>query len=75
MATRYYSAEISKADDFQIPYTGKTGEVVYDAKTRSGPWATMKQESWEKHGSGRLGTGHGQKYVRNEQGQFIKVEG
>jgi len=49
--------------------------VMYDAKTKRGPWATMSQRGWEAHGCGRLGTGFGQKYLRNEQGEFYLSEG
>lgn len=77
---RYISAEKMDRDDFQIPFTKKEGEVVYDAATegrggRAGPWATMTQESFELHGLGRLGLGLGQKYVRNAAGELHKVEG
>lgn len=72
---RYLSAEKRELDDFEDRLTGKAGEPVYDAKTKYGPWATMTQKSFEKHGVGRLGTGWGQKYQRNEAGQLVKVEG
>lgn len=73
--SRYYSAERMRADDFNVPFTNKKDEVVYDAKTKFGPWATMTQASFNMYGCGRLGTGYGQKYVRNEAGELIKVEG
>jgi len=78
--TRYLSAEKLHNDDFGDPFTKKEGEVVYDATTRghngrSGPWATMTQKSYDIHGAQRLGTGFGQKYVRNAAGEFHKVEG
>ena len=73
--TRYLSAENLTEDDFGQPLTGKNGEVVYDAKTRMGPWATMTQASFDVFGAGKLGLGYGQKYVRNEKGELHKVEG
>lgn len=77
--TRYLSAEKMDADDFGDPFTKKEGEVVYDSATmvagRRGPWATMTQESYNQWGAGRLGTGFGQKYVRNAAGELHKVEG
>jgi len=73
--TRYVSAEALNTDDFGDKFTHKVGEVVYDAKTRHGPWATMTQRSFDMNGPKRLGTGFGQKYVRNELGQLHKVEG
>lgn len=71
---RYYSAEKRSHDDFNVPFTHKKGEVVYDAKTVMGPWATMTEASFKKYG-GKLGTGFGQKYVRNAEGELHKVEG
>lgn len=78
--TRYLSAEKLHQDDFGDSFTHAVGEVVYDACTRGsngrmGPWATMTQRSWEMNGGGRLGTGFGQKYVRNAAGELHKVEG
>jgi hypothetical protein len=71
---RYVSAEAMQADDFGVPFTNKLGEIVYDAKTKHGPWATMTQRSYEVHGVG-LGLGLGQMYVRNVEGQLVKVAG
>lgn len=78
--SRFLSAEKLHQDDFGDTFTKKEGEVVYDAATRGrngrmGPWATMTQRSWEMNGGGRLGTGFGQKYVRNAAGELHKVEG
>lgn len=73
--TRYLSAETMDADDFGAAFTKKEGEVVYDAKTRHGPWATMTEASWKAHGNMQLGQGFGQKYVRNAAGELHKAEG
>lgn len=73
--SRYYSAEVMHKDDFDIPFTKKPGEVIYDAKTRMGPWATMTQASFDVYGIGVLGIGYGQKYVRDEHGHLNCVEG
>jgi hypothetical protein len=72
---RYTSAEKLDTDDFGDNFSHVIGEVVYDAKTRMGPWATMTATSWRRHGAGALGTGHGQKYVRHENGELHKVKG
>ncbi len=45
---------------------------LYDAKTKLGPWATMCGYCFEGLGIG-LGTGKGQKYVKDETGQFVSV--
>ena len=73
--TRYLSAESMKTDDFGMQLTQETGEIIYDAKTRMGPWATMNEFSFKMYGLGKLGTGFGQKYVRNSAGELHKVEG
>lgn len=73
--TRYYSAEQMDADDFGDSFTKEAGEVVYDAKTRMGPWATMTEKSFQTHGLGLLGLGAGQRYVRNEAGELHKTHG
>jgi hypothetical protein len=75
MTDRYLSAENLSQDDFEQPFTKLEDEVVYDAKTRLGPWATMTEASWKVFGIGRLGLGLGQKYVRNAAGQLHKVAG
>lgn len=73
--TRYVSAEKLVLDDFGVRFTGEVGEVVYDAMIKTGQWATMTESSFQKHSKKRLGTGFGQKYVRNSSGELHKVEG
>lgn len=73
--TRYLSAEKMDKDDFGVPFTKEKGEVVYDAKTKGGPWAMMTEKSFREHGFGRLGMGWGQRYERNKDGELHKVEG
>lgn len=75
MTHRYMSAERMAADDFGVVFTRAEGELVYDAKTTAGPWATMTAQSFALHGTGALGTGLGQKYRRNAVGQLWHVEG
>ena len=75
MTTRYLSAEDLTEDDFGEAFTLKPGEVIYDAITMCGPWATMTQTSFDLFSRDRLGTGLGQKYVRQDNGQLHKVEG
>lgn len=73
---RYVSAEQMSADDFGVPFTFKKGEVIYDAKTVMGPWATMTEKSFAIYGMNRLGIGYGQKYVRqSDHGHLIMKEG
>ena len=74
MVERYLSAEKMSHDDFDEKFTNEPGEVVYDAATMNGPWATMTQKSYNLYARpGGLGTGKGQKYVRQENGELHKV--
>jgi hypothetical protein len=72
---RYVSAESMTADDFGTAFTNKEGELVYDAATKQGPWATMTHENFLKYGRGKLGLGLGQKYQRQANGQLHKIGG
>jgi len=76
---RYVSAENLSNDDFEVPFIHEIGEVVYDAKTIYGSWATMTQKSFETYAHqsvrGNLGTGRGQKYVRDDKGHLVLTEG
>ena len=47
-------------------------DTLYDAKTFRGVWATMCQDCFNHYGVG-LGSGRGQKYVKNDKGEFEKV--
>lgn len=74
--SRYLNAEKMTEDDFGQPFTNMTGEVIYDAVTMNGSWATMTEQSYTLFSRpGGLGTGKGQKYVRRENGELHKVEG
>ena len=46
-----------------------------DGKSAYGPWGFMTPSSWRRHGVGRLGTGFGQRYERQADGSWLKVEG
>jgi len=67
----YWMGSIATNDDFGMPY----GKFMYDGKTRSGPWANMSEKAWRMYGVGRLGTGYGQKYEKQADGRWLKVEG
>ena len=74
--TRYLSAEKLSQDDFGDKFTKKPGEVIYDAVTMNGAWATMTQKSYDLYARpGGLGVGKGQKYIRQENKQLVKIEG
>lgn len=72
---RYLSAEVRTSDDFGIVFTMLNGEIIYDAQTKYGPWACMTEKSFKEHGIGKLGTGLGQKFVRQgHNGELHKVK-
>jgi hypothetical protein len=50
-----------------------TTEFV-DGKTTVGPWANMCPQCFQRYGVG-IGTGRGQRYVKQEDGRFMKTEG
>jgi len=68
---KYWHGELGAKDDFGVPYD----KVMYDAKTRMGPWANMTAKSWLDYGVGKLGTGYGQRYEKQADGRWLKVEG
>ena len=67
----YWLSPLGDNDDFGDPYS--TGMI--DGKTVHGPWANMTPASWAKHGIGRLGQGYGQRYEKQSNGRWLKVEG
>lgn len=68
---RYWYGTIGDTDDYGVP----VGDEFVDGKTRGGPWGIMSLASWAAHGVGRLGTGCGQRYKRQPDGRWLKVEG
>jgi hypothetical protein len=68
---QYWHGDLGITDDFGMIY----GTIMIDGKTRQGPWANMTEKSWKKHGIGRLGTGYGQKYQKQSDGRWLKIEG
>lgn len=70
-ARRYWTGSIRQKDDFGL----SVGDTFIDGKTIHGPWAIMTPSSWRSHGVGRLGTGYGQKYKKQSDGRWLKIEG
>jgi hypothetical protein len=60
-----------KTDDFGDPIESS----FVDGKTRSGPWAIMSPRSWRRYGVDHLGLGRGQRYEKQDDGKWLKVEG
>ena len=57
-------------DDFGAPILHE----FVDGKTRQGPWAIMSNASHRLYGVG-LGLGKGQRYRKQPDGKWLKVEG
>lgn len=49
-------------------------DCFIDGRTQQGPWAHMSPEGHAAYGTG-LGLGLGQKYRRQADGRWLKVEG
>lgn len=71
----YWLSPLGGFDDFGVPYDLEPGGIMYDAKTRHGPWANMTPSSFHLEGCGRLGPGFGQKYQLQPDKRWLKIEG
>lgn len=67
----YWLSPLGDTDDFGVPYEN----IMYDAKTKQGPWANMTPSSFHLETDGRLGLGLGQKYEKQADGRWLKTEG
>lgn len=67
----YWLSPLDAFDDFGDIFT----DEMIDGKTKMGPWANMTPASWKEHGVGRLGQGFGQRYKKQSDGKWLKVEG
>ena len=66
----YWSGDPGEKDDFQFPIK----DEFIDGKTQMGPWAIMTPATYRIHGCG-LGLGSGQRYKKQADGRWLKVEG
>ena len=67
---RYWHGKVPANDDFDSPIT----DTFIDGATSYGPWAYMSPVSHKLYGRG-LGNGRGQKYQKQPNGRWLKVEG
>lgn len=67
----YWLTTVPSHDDFRQPIR----DVFIDGRSRMGPWGLFTPDSWRYYGTGRLGVGWGQRYVRQDDGRWLKVEG
>lgn len=49
--------------------------VFIDGKTKMGPWAGMCESCFRRYGFGRYGTGFAQRYERQADDRYLKVDG
>lgn len=67
---KYWIGTVNETDDF-----GRIiSDTFIDGEIRHGSWAIMTPASFHLYGIG-LGQGLGQKYVKQDDGRFMKVEG
>jgi len=69
-ADKFWMGTVSDKDDFGVPIENE----FIDGKTRGGPWAIMTPRSFRQHGSG-IGQGRGQKYQKQPDGKWKKIDG
>jgi len=67
---RYWMGSINDVDDFGKPIK----DVFIDGKTNQGPWGIMSPESFRIYGVG-VGQGKGQKYKKQPDGKWKKIQG
>lgn len=67
---KYWTGTITQNDDFG----SKISSQFIDGRTHMGPWAIMSPASHKIYGVG-LGKGMGQRYARQPDGRWLKVEG
>lgn len=68
--TVYWHGIIEENDDFG----DEVKDVIIDGRTNMGPWAMMTEKSFKRYGVG-LGQGKGQKYKKQADNNWLKVEG
>jgi hypothetical protein len=72
VADKHWMSPLGPKDDFGVPYKS----IMIDGRTKTyGSWANMTLESWRAHGIGEFGTGKAQKYKKQPDGRWLKVEG
>jgi len=67
---RFWMGNVSDKDDFGKPIK----DEFIDGKTNQGPWGIMSPESFRIYGVG-VGQGKGQKYKKQSDGKWKKIQG
>lgn len=69
---RYWMGTTKVKDDFGDAIT----DEFIDGRSNMGDlWGIFTPRSWLHYGCGKLGTGAGQRYVKQDDGRYLKVEG
>lgn len=69
---RYWSGPVPELDSFNRKIT----DEFIDGRVRGdGRWACFTPESWHARGYRKLGVGFGQRYRKQADGRWLKVEG
>jgi hypothetical protein len=68
---KYWSGDLGDHDDFGSTYKN----IMIDGQTKFGRWANMTETNWRIYGVGKLGIGFGQKYQKQADGRWLKIEG
>jgi hypothetical protein len=71
MAAKYWVSPVNERDDFNM----LIDDIIYDGKTVMGTWALMSPGAWRAYGVGRTGLGLAQKYKKQSDGRWLKIEG
>ena len=67
----YWIGKVETTDDFG----DEIDKEFIDGATRKGSWAIMTPKSWRQHGVRGFGIGRGQRYEKQPDGRWLKVEG
>ena len=70
MKPKYWAGEVKARDDFNFLIETE----FVDGKTTFGSWAIMSPQAFGFHGLG-IGPGYGQRYQKQADGRWLKVEG
>lgn len=69
----YWLSAVKQFDDFD----DEIADEFIDGVTTLGPWAIMTPQSWATHSAnaGKCEPGFGQRYKKQSDGKWLKVEG